>query len=64
MISMHLVWKIPNMKKMIKEIVEKKMLVPTGEDQKRRKIPFTLKIIKKFFQLKFKMSQMATYFGK
>jgi len=33
---------------MIKEILEEKRLVPTQEDQPRRRIAFTLEIIEKF----------------
>ena len=53
-----------DMKRVLKEILKQKRLVPIAEEQPRRKSPFTENIMGKPLPRKFKMPQITPYISK
>jgi len=52
------------MKRVVEKVFEQKKLIPTSEEQQRKKCPFTVDILEKLLPRKFKMPQITSYSGK
>ena len=53
-----------NIKRVVEEVLERKKLILTIEEQQRRKCSFTVDILEKSLPRKFKMPQITSYSGK
>jgi len=57
-------WEEPDMKKMIKQVLQHNKLLPALEEQSRVKLLFVVEVMEKSLPRKFKMPQMTPYWSK